>query len=172
MGNLVSEEAKGGEDKASSGQGVPVAHTAQTTENGRRTPSASPVAASRGDVLQPRGEQIPVSAAVLTQRELSPALSVGSSSLDDDLDAVRGTARPDQNSWKSTKNYQHTPYDKKSCKDTWVGSKMSAGRAAWKDRLGSRGRPVRLVGRPKVLLVAAMFLKNAYRNWIHGDDGS
>ena len=38
--NLVSEEAKGGEDKASSGQGVPVARTAQTTENGRRTPSA------------------------------------------------------------------------------------------------------------------------------------
>ena len=51
--NLVSEEAKGGEDKASLGQGVEVARTAQSSANGRRSPSASPRMASRGDVSRP-----------------------------------------------------------------------------------------------------------------------
>ena len=81
-------------------------------------PSASPMAASRGDVLRTRDKQTPVGAAVLTQRELSLAVAVGSSSSNDDSDAVAGTSQPAEKDWTSTKNYQFLPYGTATCKDT------------------------------------------------------
>ena len=68
-----------------------------------------------------------------------------------------------------------TPYEKQPGKDT-LGLVLRCLRVKrpsgdWIDLDPEAGQSVWLCDQ-KFLLVAAMFLKNAYRIWIHGDDGS